>query len=144
MGEMFPGGNQPGSGMLQPNGDRRRQADFMSNDSYGSPSAMTPNGMQPGGNGIVSPADYNYSTQDYQNGQYSRGVTPATGENYGSQGDDISAPWNQSGTMQRNSRSSGQSQWANDAGTAQGRFAPSRQSGTTPRNFGAPPMYDGR
>ena len=157
MGEMFPSGTgQPMNGQMQrgdsPTGRRNGPADrqrdtFMTADPYLQPTATTPRGMAPGGNGQVSPADYNYSTPDFENRQYSRGVTPAMGENYGSQGEDVSAPWNPSGTMQRNSRpalQSQQSQWGNEGGTSQGRFAPTRQSNTAPQNFGAPPMYFGR
>ncbi len=148
MGEMFPGGDAD-AGMNGVN----QQGDQQTGPRNGAPGGFnwntdpsmnqiptTQRGMAPGGNGMMAPADYSYSGPSYQNNGYSQGVTPAMGDNYGQQGGDVSAPWNQGPTTQRNSRPVQQMQYQNDTGNASGRFAPSRQS----QNFGAPPMYYGR
>ncbi|MDB5336979.1 MAG: Tetratricopeptide 1 repeat-containing protein [Planctomycetaceae bacterium] len=153
MGEMFPGG-ETDAGMNGVNQQGYQQTNPRNGPSGGynwntdpsmNPIPTTQRGMPPGGNGMMAPADYSYSQPGYQNNGYSQGVTPAMGDNFGQQGGDVSAPWNQSSTMQRNSRPVQQMQYGNDTGAASGRFAPSRPAANPQsQNFGAPPMYYGR
>lgn len=159
MGEMFPGGdNDPAmNGMYQqgyPQGNPQMGSpagngrdNWGEGDASMAPIPTTQRGLPPGGNGMQAPADYYYSQPGYQNNGYSQGVNPTMGDNFGQQGGDVSAPWNQGPTTQRSSRGAApaQSQYGNDAGATQGRFAPARQTGNAqPQNFGAPPMYYGR
>jgi hypothetical protein len=100
--------------------------------------------MIQGGSGSYGASDYYAQPASFQNNGYSQGVTPTMGDNYGSQGGDVSAPWNQPGTGSRNNRGSADAQYGNGYGQTGGRFAPGRQQGSQPSNFGAPPMYYGR
>ncbi len=150
MGEMFPGTegdmgmnrvNQVGYPQTGPQNGPQSGNNWNTNTSI----PTTPSGLPQGGNGMMAPADYSYGAPSFQNTGYSQGVNPTMGDNYGQQGNDVSAPWNQSPTMPRNGRNMQQMQYGNDPMGASGRFAPSQQSGNTqPRNFGAPPMYYGR
>ena len=157
MSEMFPssgtfqGGNPAyGQGNYQTgprNGASSQGGGNPNWDGFGpgvSQIPTTQGGMSPGGNGMVAPADYYPGQPSYQNSGYSQGVTPAMGDNYGGQGGDISAPWNQSGTAPRNSQGGVQPGYDSSYGASSGRFAPSRQSNSPPQNFGAPSMYYGR
>lgn len=148
LGEMFPsGGSAPGTyggqqqGYQQTGPRTGAPAGYnLNTDPSMAPIPTTQRGLPPGGNGMMAPADYSYSAPGYQNNGYSQGVNPALGENFGQQGGDVSAPWNQGPTMQRNSRPVQQLQYSNEPAASQGRFAPSQQT----QNFGAPPMFYGR
>lgn len=159
LSEMFPsgvgeqGGNPAyGQGNYQtgPRAGDLRQAGGNPNpnwDGFGpgvNQIPTTAGGLPPGGNGMVAPADYYPGQPGYQNGGYSQGINPAMGDNYGSQGSDISAPWNQPATSPRNSQNGMPTGYDNGYGNSSGRFAPSRQSSPPPQNFGAPPIYYGR
>jgi Flp pilus assembly protein TadD len=127
----YPGGDWPG---VDPH-----------NQTLSAPMS-TPDGMQPGGAGMMSPADYAPRQVGYQNGGYPRGAVDSQDEyNQGGNGMNGRRGTNNRGPNFYDARPANYEAGYDNGAINQGSgWNRQRPGGDAPLNHGAPPMYFGR